>query len=380
MSTLAAPSPAPPAPFVLGMDQTVALSPHVCIRPVDGVLCLESTATGRSFPLAGASVLRLLAALARPVRVADLLAAVDEEQCPAVLRFLERCREMRVLAVVDPAGAPVGPDDEGLAHWEFHDLLFHSRSRRGRTRFPVGATWHLHGVLPPEPPLREASAEGAIPLFHPDLDTLKAADPPLTRVLEARRSRYSVRPLPVRALGELLYRALRITSVEGEHTGAGDERTLRKVYPSGGALHSLDAYVVAWACDGLAPGMYRYDAAAHALVPVRAMDAEVEQLLREAQAGTGRQLPGYPPVLIVLASRFRRVMIKYQGLAYAAILKEVGGVYQTLYLVATAMGLSPCAVGAGDADRFARVAGTRYHDETSVGEFIVAGGDEAPVP
>ena len=35
--------------------------------------------------------------------------------------------------------------------------------------------------------------------------------------------------------------------------------------------------------------------------------------------------------------------------------------------------LAAGAIGAGDSDRFARVAGTRYVEETSVGEFALPG-------
>jgi hypothetical protein len=49
----------------------------------------------------------------------------------------------------------------------------------------------------------------------------------------------------------------------------------------------------------------------------------------------------------------------------------VGVVFQTMYLAATAMGLDPCAIGGGDADLFARAAGTDYCAETSVGEFLL---------
>lgn len=71
---------------------------------------------------------------------------------------------------------------------------------------------------------------------------------------------------------------------------------------------------------------------------------------------------------------FRRSMSwKYQGMAYAAILKHVGVMYQQLYLVTTALGLAPCAIGAGNSDRFAAAARTHYYEETSVGEFVVSG-------
>jgi hypothetical protein len=42
-----------------------------------------------------------------------------------------------------------------------------------------------------------------------------------------------------------------------------------------------------------------------------------------------------------------------------------------MYLAATAMGLAPCAVGAGDSELFAQAAQTDYRVETSVGEFLL---------
>jgi hypothetical protein len=40
-----------------------------------------------------------------------------------------------------------------------------------------------------------------------------------------------------------------------------------------------------------------------------------------------------------------------------------------MYLVATAMNLAPCAIGAGNSDLFAAAVGTDYYAETSVGEL-----------
>jgi SagB-type dehydrogenase family enzyme len=75
--------------------------------------------------------------------------------------------------------------------------------------------------------------------------------------------------------------------------------------------------------------------------------------------------------LITLAARFQRVSWKYQSIAYALILKNVGVIYSTMYLVATAMDLAPCALGTGDSDYFTKLSGTDYLQETSVGEFIL---------
>ena len=58
-------------------------------------------------------------------------------------------------------------------------------------------------------------------------------------------------------------------------------------------------------------------------------------------------------------------------MAYALILKNVGVLYQTMYLVATAMGLAGCGLGGGDSDLFSRAAHTQSLVETSVGEFLL---------
>jgi SagB-type dehydrogenase family enzyme len=62
---------------------------------------------------------------------------------------------------------------------------------------------------------------------------------------------------------------------------------------------------------------------------------------------------------------------RYESIGYSAILKDVGVLYQTFYLVATAMGLSACALGVGNSDLFSDAAKTNYYEETSVGEFIL---------
>jgi SagB-type dehydrogenase family enzyme len=58
-------------------------------------------------------------------------------------------------------------------------------------------------------------------------------------------------------------------------------------------------------------------------------------------------------------------------MSYAAQLKNVGVIYQTLYLVATAMNIGACGLGTGNADRFARLTGLPYLEEGSIGEFML---------
>jgi SagB-type dehydrogenase family enzyme len=135
-------------------------------------------------------------------------------------------------------------------------------------------------------------------------------------------------------------------------------------------LHELDLYVVVQACAGLDAGLYRYDPERHRLGRLLARLEDVGALARDA-AGAAMMAPEHVQVLVVVSARFARLAWKYSGIAYSLILKDVGVLYQTMYLVATAMGLAPCALGAGDSDLFARAIGSDYYAETSVGEFLL---------
>ena len=95
-------------------------------------------------------------------------------------------------------------------------------------------------------------------------------------------------------------------------------------------------------------------------------------MVQAAMASSGLKQP--PDVLITLAARFGRLAWKYEGVAYALAQKNVGGLYQQMYLVATALGLAPCALGAGNSDVFADATGLDYFAETSVGEFLLSAG------
>ena len=78
-----------------------------------------------------------------------------------------------------------------------------------------------------------------------------------------------------------------------------------------------------------------------------------------------------PQVLITIAARFGRISWKYSSLAYALILKDVGVLTQTLYLMATDMGLGGCAIGSTNIDLFAKMTGIEFHVEGVVGQFAL---------
>jgi oxazoline/thiazoline dehydrogenase len=256
-----------------------------------------------------------------------------------------------------------------LIQWDFHDLLFHARSRLGRHLNPYGANYPFLSQIKPLPALKPQMSPELIALYKPDLEKLKASDYPFTLVLERRKSirRYADKPLTAKQLGEFLYRAARAKKVIQTDKGELSARP----YPSAGARYELELYLIINACESIPAGLYHYDSKDHQLSKLSDPNKYTEALLKGAWLAANQQ--SMPQVLIIIAARFQRVAWKYQALAYALILKNVGVLYQTMYLVATAMGLSPCALGGGNADLFAHAVGTDYYAETSVGEFLLGG-------
>ena len=140
-------------------------------------------------------------------------------------------------------------------------------------------------------------------------------------------------------------------------------------YPSAGASYGLELYLAVDKCDGLVRGFYHYDAGGHALVQIDTPVHELEMLL--AAAKFAMEATAVPQVLITIAARFGRISWKYSSLAYALVLKDVGVLTQTLYLMATDMGLGGCAVGSTNIDLFAKMTGIKFHVEGPVGQFAL---------
>jgi SagB-type dehydrogenase family enzyme len=307
----------------------------------------------------------LLGALAVPRSAADLVGAVPGIPPDAVAAFLRMLTEAGVLTETGADGAPV--EREELATWEFHDMLFHRQSRWGlREGVYGGASFRFKGRLP-EPGRKPPFPGEVLPLEVPELAEVERRDAPFTAVLERRRSirGHGARPVTRAQLGELLYRAVGLRHVVFPERGEGEGRP----YPSGGAQYETQVYVIAHRCEGLEPGLYHYRVDGHALCRLSGHTPELDLLLKSAMTAAIIDTP--PQVLFVLTARFAQMAWKYETMAYAAMLKHVGVIFQTLYLVATAMGLAPCALGGGSAALFARASGLDPFVEGSVGEFIL---------
>jgi SagB-type dehydrogenase family enzyme len=337
---------------------------------------LESPLSRARMIIQEPAVAALVGLLARPATAAELagrIDALDAESAESVLAVLVACG----FAGASAGDAALDREDTALRQWEFHDLLFHSRSRRGWHDYPVGAHLRFRGELEPLPAVKPLVEGERIDLGAERMASSRChADSSLQAVLERRSSiRAYGEPLALEQIGEFLYRSARVRGIRPRDDAAGHlyEESSRP-YPSGGAAYDLEIYLSIGRCHGLRPGVYHYDPLGHRLTLVNGDPAYVRRLLDDASVSAGRVV--IPDVLITLTSRFQRLSWKYDAIAYATTLKNVGALYQTMYLVATDMELAPCALGGGDSALVAEAMGLDPLVEGSVGEFML--GSRAP--
>jgi SagB-type dehydrogenase family enzyme len=209
-----------------------------------------------------------------------------------------------------------------------------------------------------------------------------AASQTLAPVARLLRERHSTRgfddqqPITLAELSRFLDHTARVQSKWKSRVDLGDDSPVvayaARPYPSGGSAYELELYLAVANCEGLARGFYHYDAGGHALVPIAVRPQELDALL--AAAEFAMDAPTAPQILITIAARFGRVSWKYSSIAYSLILKDVGVLIQTLYVMATDMGLGGCAIGTTNIDLFARMTGIEFHIEGPVGQFALGRG------
>ena len=373
----------PATPRLRDADVLV-LSRFAYLRRRGDAMVLESPCAGALFRICDPQLAGAIARLSTPQQIRALRAQKDFPGLE-LLALLLHCG---ILLKVDAgdSGQRANEGDNDLALWDFHDLLFHARSTQGRHTNPVGSVFPHLGAIAPLPAVRPRRGGQRI-----DLCALAAAQPqsplpdppPLVRLLRERHSTRSFdheRPITLDELARFLDGAARVLSTWNESIvanadGPSIEYTARP-YPSAGASYALELYLAVDRCDGLARGLYHYDAGGHALVSIGAGTQELDTLLRDAVFAM--DAPGVPQILITIAARFGRVSWKYSSIAYALILKDVGVLTQTFYLMATAMGLGGCAIGISNVALFAKLTGIELHVEGPVGQFALGRG--APTP
>ena len=165
------------------------------------------------------------------------------------------------------------------------------------------------------------------------------------------------------ALSEL---AVVLRYVFGYHGYApllGQVNTLKRTSPSAGGFHPIEAYPVVTAVDELEPGLYHYNGAEHTLELMAPLGVDEARVVAN-EFVCGQTYFADAHVLIVLAARFERAFWKYRNhrKAFAALLMDAAHLSQTLYLVATELGLGAfvtAAVNNADIDERLGINGYR---------------------
>jgi SagB-type dehydrogenase family enzyme len=363
-------------------DKTVSrgkkysLSRFAYIRKKEDYLVLECPLSHCRILLKQPLASAVLDACARPVSVSQVCKKVSALSNETAAELMSLLLSSGMLCEINDNGHCQEEEAIDLQCWEFHDLLFHSRSRAGRHDTPAGGTYRFVDKFAPPPVLKEVESADRIELYTPDLEKIQREDPPYARVQEERCSirEYSEKPISDQQLGEFLYRVGRVADyikipILMKETSTQMD-VAQRPYPSAGSIYELELYPLVNRCENIESGLYYYEPDQHELIRISGPTDIVVQLLQNAGGAT--MIPvEQMQVLIIIAARFQRISWKYSALAYSLILKNVGVLYQTMYLAATAMGLAPCAIGYGDSDVFAKAAGTQYYTETSVGEFLL---------
>ncbi len=190
--------------------------------------------------------------------------------------------------------------------------------------------------------------------------------------LVSRRSirRYAPRPIEKRKLEQFLQLTAQAYALV-EHPEFGT--TSLRNYPSGGARYPLEVYLLVENVQSLPKGIYYYHPFEHRLELINPARRYRRALVNSAMQRMGVEATqdGRPAVLFLVTAVFGRTAWKYRGIPLHLILQEVGALYQTMYLAATALELAACAVGAFPERAVAEILNLDSRDESEVGMFAL---------
>jgi SagB-type dehydrogenase family enzyme len=364
----------------LGNTDTLVLSRFAYMRRRASELVLESPRAGALFKICEPKIAAALALLSTPQQIKQF----RQQQSFPGLELLALLVDCQILFKIDADGNGLRPaeGDDALVLWDFHDLLFHARSTEGRHANPLGGAYPYADAIAPLPAVRPSWPGTKIDLREVSPAPVETPSPAakLLRERHSTREFDDQRPMTLAELARFLDSTARVQSElkttldhGGDGGDGGPELTYTvRPYPSGGASYELELYLAVDKCEGLSRGFYHYDAGAHALVPIEVRGHELDALLKSAEFAMG--VNAAPQILITIAARFGRISWKYSSIAYALILKDVGVLMQTFYVMASDMGLGGCAIGTTNIDLFAKMTELDFHVEGPVGQFALGRG------
>ena len=201
----------------------------------------------------------------------------------------------------------------------------------------------------PAPPLEEPAPKEGKFISLPPPSQISVPPMEMRSAIESRRSvrRYSGQSLTMDELAYLLW------CTQGIKMGLPNCGSARNV-PSAGGRHAFETYLYIQHVQGLHPGLYRYLAFEHALLPLTADEAAGEQF---RSAFRPKNMTANNAVTFVWAAVLERMTNRFGTRAYRYLFLDAGHVCQNLYLAAQTIKTGVCAIGAFSDDKLNQALG-----------------------
>lgn len=200
----------------------------------------------------------------------------------------------------------------------------------------------------PNPQIFKPYANGTIIELEQNVSYL--SDKTLQQCIQSRKSirQYSEKPITIAELSYLFFQSAKIHEFTDNWS--------KCVFPTPGATHSLEAYVVVTNVENLENGLYRYLPEQGNLEYIKPIDLE------EFNRSIHRQLRGSGATFLWTAIPYR-TEYKYLHTAHKMIAMEAGHACQNLYLASEALTLGCCAIGSYQQSTIDQLLGFDGEDE-----------------
>ena len=356
---------------ILIKDKPVRLSRFVRIYQQEDALTLEIPVGNSKVKLLDHRLGSIICLLNKSCSYSEILKQFPDDLMVNADEILMMLLSSNIIGHVNGEGRIDTDEKFDLYNWNETDLAFHAQTRFDLDRSNLTDRLKVNNI--PSVLTEFDDDSKSISLVRPNRQLIKKD---FLSVIEKRRSirSYSEDPIDIEQISTLLWYSLRlqkqfISTIKDKNGGDLHYEAALRPVPSGGAVHEIRIVLCVRRCKGLDAGLYEYDPSKHKLLFINSYTPKAKRLMDEASITAKLKQPS--DLLITMVARYERISWKYDKLTYSLILKNVGAIYQQLYLVSTAIGLAPCALGWGNSSTFEEATQINQYKDISVGEFII---------
>ena len=189
----------------------------------------------------------------------------------------------------------------------------------------------------PMPLAEKPVPEDAVIIRLPEPDLLDDHEVSFLELIECRATirEYKDTPLTMKELSYLLWCTQGVKMMPSPYV-------TRRNVPSAGARHAFETYLYIDKVEGLEPGLYRFLALEHALLPI-----ELGPQVKEKLAAGFNKVNMYnqSAVTFIWAAVLERMEYAFGGRALQYLYIDAGHVCQNLYLAGYTIDVGTCAIG-----------------------------------